>query len=685
MRNLSRMRRLKVIVFIGFLLNFIGFEAHSFSIHCVSVGANGGVTITWDKNGLQGAFFQKYYVYHSTVSSGPFSPVDSIFVFNNTTSTDNAAAASNNLAFYYVVFKSNNGDPDLYTDTVQAIFLNVIPNGSSANLSWNSTHSPPITTNYSYYKIYREYPAGIFTLIDSINVNTAPATMSFIDVISICSDTVKYKIEVGDSTGCKSVSNIDGDHFSDQTAPDPPVIDSVSVDANGNVVVAWFEGTSPDTKIYQVQYKDINGYFQPVTDVIGIHSTNYSTVLPATAQMQTIDLVTIDSCANQSAQCPPHSTIFLQTGFELCAHAINLNWTPYSFWSLPPTYEILVSVNGGAESVVGTTTNTFFSDTGLISGSTFCYRVRAMDVGRTRTSTSNKSCIVPNFPPPPTFSYIRKVTVTGPNSIKVDGYVDAAAAVIGYELLRSGSPAGPFVSVASLPADGNPYISISDFSVNTSAQAYYYKLTTIDSCGLQVYDSQISKSILLTGTSHSDYTNTLIWDDFLEWPTGVDYYNIYRSVNGFRDPVPIATVINGNLQLYTDTVIDDFYSDGEFCYTIEAIEAQGNPYFFLDSSLSNEICLRQDPVIFIPNAFHPGGNLNESFGPFNGFVDTKDYSFDIFNRWGENVYSTNNPNARWDGTSHQALSPEGVYIYQIKAKKVDGSEIKKVGAVTLIR
>ncbi|MBK6838708.1 MAG: gliding motility-associated C-terminal domain-containing protein [Bacteroidetes bacterium] len=63
----------------------------------------------------------------------------------------------------------------------------------------------------------------------------------------------------------------------------------------------------------------------------------------------------------------------------------------------------------------------------------------------------------------------------------------------------------------------------------------------------------------------------------------------------------------------------------------------------------------------------------------------KNYSFDIFNRWGENIYSTNNPNAPWDGSTHQAQAPEGVYIYQIKATKVDGSEIKKVGAVTLIR
>ena len=684
-RYFNRMRNFPLIVFFSILLNSLGIASYAFDIHCVSVDQNGAVTLNWDKNGLQGAFFSKYYVYHSTVSAGPYSLKDSIFIFNNTTVIDPTAAANNNLAYYYVVCVSNNGDPDLYTDTIQAIFLNVTPNSGIANLTWNPTHVPAISTNNPYYKIYREYPAGFFTLIDSINVNSASNPMTYSDIISICSDTVKYKIEVGDSSGCKSVSNLDGDLFVDNNAPSIPTIDSVSVDANGNVLVAWFVGTPADVSFYQVQYKDNLNQFQPIATLPGINSTSYSSVLDATASSQTIEMITIDSCANQSAQCPPHATIFLELSFVLCTHSINLSWTPYDYWGTPPTYEILVSVNGGPETVVGTSTTTYFVDTSLISGSTFCYRVRALDVGRARTSTSNRACLVPNFPPPPTFSYIRRVTVTGPNSIKVDAYVDAAAAVIGYELLRASTAAGPFVSVASLPADGSPYVSLSDYGVNTSAQAYYYKLATIDSCGLQVFDSQISKSILLTGYSNSDYTNSLFWDDFIQWPTGVDYYNVYRTVNGFRDPVPIATIVNGNLLVLTDSVIDDFYSDGEFCYTIQAIESQGNPYFFLDSSMSNEICVRQEPVIFIPNAFRPGGDLNESFGPFNGFVDTKNYSFDIFNRWGENIYSTNNPNAPWDGSTHQAQAPEGVYIYQIKATKVDGSEIRKVGAVTLIR
>ncbi|HRH66404.1 MAG TPA: gliding motility-associated C-terminal domain-containing protein [Bacteroidia bacterium] len=679
------MRNFPLIVFLTILLSSRGIDSLAFNIHCISVDGVGAVTVNWDKNGLQGAFFQKYYVYHSTVSSGPFSLTDSIFIFNNTQSTDPTAAATTNLAYYYVVFKSNNGDPDLYTDTVQAIYLNVTPSGGFANLTWNPIHVPPLATSNPYYKIYREYPAGFYTLIDSVDAYTATNPMTFTDEISICHDTVKYKIELMDSSGCKSVSNTDGDIFEDRTPPDIPSIDSVSVDANGNVLVAWLTGTPADIVFYQVQYRDLNGAFQPLATVTGINSTSFSSTLPATIEFQTLTLITIDSCANQSAQSPVHSTIFLQANFELCARSINLSWSPYSFWNQQPTYEIWVSVNGGTEMLAGTSSTTSFQDTGLISGSNFCYRIRAIDSAGSRSSTSNKVCLVPNFPPPPTFSYIRKVSVTGPNSIKVDAYVDAAAAVTGYELLRSGSAAGPFVSIASLVADGSPYISMSDYNVNTAEQPYYYKISAIDSCGLKVYDSQISKSILLTGVSNSDYTNSLAWDDFSQWPTGVDYYNVYRTVNGFRDPVPLATISNGSVLVLTDTVIDDFYSDGEFCYTVQAVEAQGNPYFFLDSSMSNEICVRQEPVIFIPNAFHPGGNLNETFGPYNGFVDTEDYSFDIFNRWGENIYSTRNPTARWDGSTHQTQAPEGIYIYMIKAKRVDGSEIKKVGAVTLIR
>jgi gliding motility-associated-like protein len=105
----------------------------------------------------------------------------------------------------------------------------------------------------------------------------------------------------------------------------------------------------------------------------------------------------------------------------------------------------------------------------------------------------------------------------------------------------------------------------------------------------------------------------------------------------------------------------------------------------LDSARSNEVCLNQDPAIFIPNAFHPGGSLNDIFYPSNGFVDTKSYSLHIFNRWGEVVFQTNNPRVGWDGSSNGKRAPEAVYIYRLIATTSDGTPIEKVGSVTLIR
>src|ERR1043165_6757109 len=61
-----------------------------------------------------------------------------------------------------------------------------------ASLSWT-----PVVSNISngYYKIYREYPVGVWNLLDS----TTAAKYS--DKITICGDTLKYRIEIEDVSG----------------------------------------------------------------------------------------------------------------------------------------------------------------------------------------------------------------------------------------------------------------------------------------------------------------------------------------------------------------------------------------------------------------------------------------------------------------------------------------------------
>jgi gliding motility-associated-like protein len=377
--------------------------------------------------------------------------------------------------------------------------------------------------------------------------------------------------------------------------------------------------------------------------------------------------------------------MFLTTDFNFCDRSITLDWNPYTGWPAAPSYEILLSVNGGPETVIGNTTSTSFADTNLVSGSTYCYRVRAVDqsIVARRTSTSNRSCQSPTVLPTPAFSYIRSVSVGPEDFVTIKAYVDPNVPVSSYELLRSTSPTTGFSRVNSITITGVSNIVFTD-NVKTSEGPYYYKINTIDSCGKKVLESQVSKTILLSGEALEQYQNSLIWNSYSSWPTGVDVYHLYLTVNGVTTVLPLQSFQPGD-STYLESVMNNYYSDGKFCYYIEAIENQGNPYFFLDTSRSNEVCIIQEPNIFIPNAFHPGGDFNQRFYPSNAFVSTDNYTLLIFNRWGETVFETHDPQVGWDGTSHGISAPEAVYIYLLKAQQADGSTIERKGSVTLIR
>ena len=658
-------------------------NVQGFGIRCLNVSPGGGVTVSWDQTGINIADFRAYYLYHSTSASGPFTAIDSVFFFNTTSRSHTTALANTNPAYYYVSFKSNNGSPDIDSDIARAISLNVFNPGTGfANLTWNATANPLIPTNSVWYKIYREYPAGFFTLLDSVNASTSVQPMTYADQISICSDTIKYRIEVLDASGCRSISNISGELFRDLQPPTQPVLDSVSLDINGNVVVGWNLNPSPDTREYVVLQGTAT-----VDTARGINNTMMNTSISGNSASIPFSVYAVDSCNNPSAPSVSHATLYVNASFVLCEQSVHLSWNAYSYWPNAAVYEILVSLNGGGETIAGTTSDLFFDDSNLISGAFYCYRVRARESGlSTRSSTSNKVCVVPIFPPPPMYTYIRSVSVVNSSTIEVRAFVDdAAIAIKTYQLLRSNSAAGPFGLVASQSAAGVANIRFFDTSANTEAFSYYYKVRTLDSCDVNVSESQISRSILLKGIADPEYTNTLSWIGYQDWLGTVSHYNLYVRTNGVLSAVPVKTFDPSDPFFYVDTVLDDFFSDGKFCYVIEAVEAGGNPFFFLDSARSNEICLNQDPAIFIPNAFHPGGFLNEIFYPSNGFVNTETYSLYIFNRWGEVVFETNDPHVGWDGSSNGKRSPEAVYIYLLKATTADGTPIERVGSVTLIR
>jgi gliding motility-associated-like protein len=90
--------------------------------------------------------------------------------------------------------------------------------------------------------------------------------------------------------------------------------------------------------------------------------------------------------------------------------------------------------------------------------------------------------------------------------------------------------------------------------------------------------------------------------------------------------------------------------------------------------------------VFIPNSFTPNGDgINDIWFPeINGWTEGETL---VFNRWGEIVFSSENPNSPWIGEVRGGsyFAPEGIYSYLIKAKFTNGEAREFHGFVSLIR
>ncbi len=129
-------------------------------------------------------------------------------------------------------------------------------------------------------------------------------------------------------------------------------------------------------------------------------------------------------------------------------------------------------------------------------------------------------------------------------------------------------------------------------------------------------------------------------------------------------------------------------------------EYQDEGIYSIQLTVQNEygcedVMLKEDIVevklagfITFPNAFMPrpsGGvsDVNAVFKPVYRDIDT--YTLQIFNRWGQLLFETNDINEGWDGIFKGELSPQAVYVWKASGTYSSGKEFHKTGSVLLVR
>ncbi|MCE3229757.1 MAG: hypothetical protein K0S32_4308, partial [Bacteroidetes bacterium] len=112
-----------------------------------------------------------------------------------------------------------------------------------------------------------------------------------------------------------------------------------------------------------------------------------------------------------------------------------------------------------------------------------------------------------------------------------------------------------------------------------------------------------------------------------------------------------------------------------------------NLYGCKDTAI-HKVEIKPDVSIYIPNAFTPDqNNRNDVFQPKGVGISEDNYKMEIFDRWGELIFTSNAFKTGWDGTVKGSgqIAQDGVYIYKIFVTDLQGNKKYYVGHVTLLK
>ena len=91
---------------------------------------------------------------------------------------------------------------------------------------------------------------------------------------------------------------------------------------------------------------------------------------------------------------------------------------------------------------------------------------------------------------------------------------------------------------------------------------------------------------------------------------------------------------------------------------------------------------------FLPNAFTPNEDGTNDDYRGKGFVEgMKNFKLEIFNRWGERVFQTNDPYDSWNGQKFNKgqAAPQGVYLCLVTYTTPRGENRELRSYATLLR
>lgn len=376
------------------------------------------------------------------------------------------------------------------------------------------------------------------------------------------------------------------------------------------------------------------------------------------------------------------STVYLTSNYDSCNAQMNFNWKQYEGRTIDWTaskYTLHTEIDG--------TINSYSINDPSIAEytvynipenvSTSFYLETTWDPSNTnQKSSSNRIYKSTDMPENP--DYINAVSAsTEGNNVNLKFEIASNTETENYILKKSDSKTGTYSEINSFNTT-ELEINATDINASPDNTINYYKLVSVDACGNEKTESDIANNIVLN-LENQELKNTLNWNFFKENDFVNTNYEIYR-VNGTNPAELIRSLQNFNS--YTDDLekLQNEKLSGQMCYFVRAIKSNSPSNY----SQSNTKCIYLEPQVYIPEAFTPNGDgKNDLFNAKYSFIPA-DFEMKIYNRWGNIIFQTNDPEEGWNGKQRNGEPvTTGAYMYYIKISTPGNDPIEKRGNLTV--
>lgn len=325
-------------------------------------------------------------------------------------------------------------------------------------------------------------------------------------------------------------------------------------------------------------------------------------------------------------------------------------------------YSLAKSTSGPIAVAAGATS---YDDTAITCGTEYCYQLTSNYTNGSKSISLQKcaTAISTNIP-----TVVEDVSaVVTDNSVALQWTQDPAFNAKTYTITKGTN--GNYV-----PLGTSTTPSFTDDAYATDATVCY-RIGYQDVCGNSSPASPDVCPIQLSGTVQSDNSINLSWTSYGGWKNGVANYHVEK----FDDQGQLLqTFDTGTATTLLDDAEDFTHQVYVYRVTATAVDA-GIPV-----SVSNVITLIKEPNLFYPSAFTPNGDgLNDIFKVVGQY--TSRFEFKIFNRWGEQLFFTDNATQGWDGSYRGNIMPEGTYVFKAKITDLINRTSERSGTIVLFR